>query len=94
MVSVRSLFCFLKNAIKGWKRVERRLTPGFVGREVTKLMLDLYPDLRLITTDIIEPPRFIDDEQRLRVVKADLGDEKQIESLFEGEEVGGLIALQ
>lgn len=57
-------------------------------------MLDLYPDLRIITTDIVEPPRVIDDEKRLRVVKADLGDEKQIEGLFEGEEVGGLIALQ
>lgn len=71
-----------------------KLTTGFVGREVTGLMLDLYPDLRIITTDIVEPPRVIDDEKRLRVVKADLGDEKQIEDLFEGEEVGGLIALQ
>lgn len=70
------------------------LTAGFVGREVTKLMLDLYPKLRLITTDIVEPPRFIEDEKRLRVVKADLGDVKQIEGLFKGEKVGGLIALQ
>lgn len=57
-------------------------------------MLDLYPNLRIITTDIVEPPRVIDDEKRLKVVKADLGDEKQVEALFEGEEVGGLIALQ
>lgn len=65
---------------------------GFVGREVTKLMLELYPTLRIITTDILEPPRFTDDS-RLRCVKADLGDEAQIESLFAGEKVGGLIAL-
>ncbi|BEJ11115.1 hypothetical protein CspHIS471_0105370 [Cutaneotrichosporon sp. HIS471] len=65
---------------------------GFVGREVTQLMLDLYPTLRIITTDIIEPPRLTDDP-RLRVVKADLGDTAQIEALFEGEKVGGLIAL-
>lgn len=66
---------------------------GFVGREVTKLMLDLYPTLRIIATDIVEPPRATADK-RLRVVKADLGDEAQIAGLFEGEEVGGLIALQ
>lgn len=70
------------------------LTTGFVGREVTKLMLDLFPKLRIITTDIVEPPRIIEDDKRLHVVKADLGDEAQIEALFKGEEVGGLIALQ
>lgn len=57
-------------------------------------MLELFPTLRIITTDIVEPPRFIEDEKRLRVVKADLGDEAQIKGLFEGEKVGGLIALQ
>lgn len=57
-------------------------------------MLDLFPKLRIITTDIIEPPRFIDDEKRLRVVKADLGNPEEIEGLFKGEKVGGLIALQ
>lgn len=65
---------------------------GFVGREITKLMLELYPKLRIITTDIVEPPRLTEDS-RLRVVKADLGKETDIESLFKDEKVGGLIAL-
>lgn len=60
---------------------------------MTKLLLDLYPTLRIITTDIIEPPRLTSDS-RLRVVQADLGQPGAIEGLFEGEEVGGVIALQ
>lgn len=60
---------------------------------MTKLLLDLYPTLRIITTDVIEPPRLTSDS-RLRVVQADLGQPGAIEGLFEGEEVGGVIALQ
>lgn len=61
---------------------------------MTQLLLDQFPKLRIITTDIIEPPRLIDDEKRLKVVKCDLGDMKQVEALFEGEKIGGIFALQ
>ncbi|KAL1405533.1 hypothetical protein Q8F55_009171 [Vanrija albida] len=66
---------------------------GFVGREVTKLLLELYPSLRVITTDIVEPPRYVDDEKRLRVVQADLGKPDELAKLFEGEKIGGVFAL-
>ncbi len=46
---------------------------GYVGQELTKLLLTLYPGLRLVTTDMNTPPTFVDDTTRLRVVKADLG---------------------
>lgn len=57
-------------------------------------MLERFPSLRIITTDIIEPPTFTSDKSRLRVVKADLGDASQLKSLFEGETIGGVFALQ
>lgn len=60
---------------------------------MTQLLLDLFPELRIITTDIVEPPKLTDDE-RLKVVKCDLGDIKQVEALFEGEKIGGIFALQ
>jgi hypothetical protein len=66
---------------------------GFVGREITKLLLDLDPTLRIITTDVITPPQLTTDS-RLKVVQADLGDVAAIEGLFKNEEVGGIIALQ
>jgi len=66
---------------------------GFVGAQLTQLLLDLFPKLRIITTDIIEPPKLTSDE-RLKVVKCDLGDIKQVEGLFEGEKIGGVFALQ
>jgi hypothetical protein len=50
--------------------------------------------LRIITTDIVEPPKLIDDAKRLKVVKADLGDLSQVKKLFEGETIGGVYALQ
>lgn len=56
-------------------------------------MLELYPKLRIITTDVVEPPRFTDDP-RLRVVKADLGKPEALKELFDGEKIGGVIALQ
>jgi nucleoside-diphosphate-sugar epimerase len=67
---------------------------GFVGQQLTSLLLELFPSLRIITTDIVEPPRSIDDEKRLKVVKADLGDLSQVKKLFEGETIGGVYALQ
>ena len=66
---------------------------GFVGAQLTQLFLDLFPKLRIITTDIVEPPKLTSDE-RLRTVKCDLGDSKQVEGLFEGEKIGGVFALQ
>ncbi|WVF71767.1 hypothetical protein IAT40_006575 [Kwoniella sp. CBS 6097] len=67
---------------------------GFVGQQLVKLLLSLYPSVRLITTDIVQPPNHgIDDEKRLKSVKADLGDKAQLEALFEGEKVGGVFAL-
>jgi hypothetical protein len=66
---------------------------GFVGAQLTQLLLDLFPKLRITTTDIVEPPKLTSDE-RLKVVKCDLGDIKQVEALFEGEKIGGVFALQ
>lgn len=66
---------------------------GFVGAQLTQLLLDLFPKLKIITTDIVEPPRLTSDE-RLKVVKADLGDVNQVKALFEGEKIGGIFALQ
>jgi hypothetical protein len=66
---------------------------GFVGAQLTQLLLDLFPKLRIITTDIVEPPKLTSDK-RLKVVKCDLGDVKQVEALFEGEKIGGVFALQ
>lgn len=79
---------------RGVARAPLTLAPGFVGREVTKLLLELYPNLRIITTDIVAPPRYVDDEKRLRVVQADLGKAEDLAKLFEGEKVGGVFALQ
>jgi hypothetical protein len=70
-----------------------KLMIGFVGAQLTQLLLDLFPKLRIITTDIVEPPKLTSDE-RLKVVKCDLGDLKQVEGLFEGEKIGGVFALQ
>ncbi|ORX36914.1 hypothetical protein BD324DRAFT_591288 [Kockovaella imperatae] len=66
---------------------------GFVGQELVKLLLELFPDVKLIATDIIEPPRLIDDEKRFKAIKADLGHTSQVEALFEGEQIGGVFAL-
>lgn len=71
----------------------KALITGFVGAQLTQLLLDLFPKLRIITTDIVEPPKLTSDG-RLRVVKCDLGDIKQVEGLFEGEKIGGVFALQ
>lgn len=67
--------------------------PGFVGAQLTQLLLDLFPKLKIITTDIVEPPKLTSDA-RLRVVKADLGNVSEVKQLFEGEKIGGIFALQ
>lgn len=68
--------------------------PGFVGQKLVELLLELDPKLKIIATDVVQPPAPIKDESRLRVVKADLGDPKEVKALFEGEKVGGIFALQ
>lgn len=67
------------------------VTSGFVGAQLTQLLLDLFPKLNIITTDIIEPSQT---DKRVKAVKADLGDVKQVEGLFEGQKIGGIFALQ
>ncbi|EIW68076.1 NAD-dependent epimerase/dehydratase [Tremella mesenterica] len=67
---------------------------GFVGQQLTQLLLQLYPSIRLITVDINVPPTYgITDSNKLKSVKADLGDLDQVKSLFEGETIGGVFAL-
>ena len=68
--------------------------PGFVGQQLTRLLLQLFPNVKLITTDIVAPPAFVNDASRLRVVEADLGDINQLKGLFENETIGGVFALQ
>lgn len=68
---------------------------GFVGRELTQLILDSFSDVSLITTDIQAPPTFgITDVNRLRPIAADLSDAKQIEELLAGQRVQAVFALQ
>ncbi|KAL7421499.1 hypothetical protein Q5752_003268 [Cryptotrichosporon argae] len=64
---------------------------GFVGQKLTALLLDLYPALRIITTDLHAPPRL--DDARQVCVGADLGKPAEVARLFEGETVGGVFAL-
>ncbi|WWD02683.1 hypothetical protein V865_000724 [Kwoniella europaea PYCC6329] len=67
---------------------------GFVGQKLVLLLLKLYPNLRIIATDIIEPPNHgITDTKRLRNVKADLGKPDELKGVFDGEKVGGVFAL-
>lgn len=76
---------------------EAELTiPGFVGQKLTQLLLKLAPKhVKLITTDVVEPPNHGEtDTNRLKVVKADLGKPEVVKSLFEGEKVGIVYALQ
>jgi len=43
----------------------------------------------------VEPPNFgVTDTGKLKTVKADLGDVSQVRALFDGEEIGGVYALQ
>ena len=68
---------------------------GFVGRELALLLMHLYPKLKLITTDIVMPPTLgVEDTQRLKPVKADLGNVEEVKGLFKGEKIGGVFALQ
>ncbi|ORY32634.1 hypothetical protein BCR39DRAFT_523291 [Naematelia encephala] len=66
---------------------------GFVGQKLAQLLLDLFPSIKVITTDIVQPPSLSDDPKRFKAVKADLGDSAQVEGLFHGEVIGGVFAL-
>lgn len=66
-----------------------------MGQKLVLLLLEQFPKLKIIATDIVEPPTHgITDSGRLRVVKANLGKEEEVKGLFEGEQVGGVFALQ
>ncbi|KIR55878.1 NAD-dependent epimerase/dehydratase [Cryptococcus gattii Ru294] len=67
---------------------------GFVGQQLVKLLLELHPTVKLITTDIVQPPNHgVTDTNRLRSVKADLGRQEEIDGLLKGETIGGVFAL-
>lgn len=68
---------------------------GFVGQQLTELLLKHQPNVKYITTDIVQPPNLgVTDTSKLHPIKADLGDMKQVKDLFEGEDIGGVFALQ
>lgn len=70
-------------------------TKGFVGQQLVKLLLELHPTVKLITTDIVQPPNHgVTDTSRLRSVKADLGKQVEIDGLLKDETIGGVFALQ
>ncbi|WVQ82275.1 hypothetical protein IAT38_004403 [Cryptococcus sp. DSM 104549] len=67
---------------------------GFVGQQLVQLLLKLFPSVKLITTDIVEPPNHgVTDSKRLTCIKADLGKIDEVKALFEGETIGGVFAL-
>lgn len=71
------------------------LTQLHAGRELTQLLLEDAPAIRLITTDIREPPKYgVEEESRLVVVAADLGNKEDVEKLFSYGQVDGVYALQ
>lgn len=68
---------------------------GFVGRELVRLLLDKFPDVSLIATDVGVPPNHgITDSARLTCVAANLCDKKEVEGLFAGKQVQAVFALQ
>ncbi len=67
---------------------------GFVGQKLTQLLLQYAPNVKLLLTDVVQPPTFGQDESRVKAVKADLGDVSAVKALFEGENIGLVYALQ
>lgn len=65
---------------------------GYVGQELTKLILSTNPEVELITTDISAPHNH--GSERVKPVAADLSDVKQVEGLLEGKRVQAVFALQ
>ncbi|WWC61570.1 uncharacterized protein I303_104154 [Kwoniella dejecticola CBS 10117] len=67
---------------------------GFVGQKLVIQLLNLYPNIKVIATDIVEPPNHgITDKAKLRTIKADLGKPAELAGIFEGEKIGGFFAL-
>ena len=68
---------------------------GFVGRELVRLLLDKFPDVSLIATDVGVPPNHgVTALARLTCVAANLCDKKEVEGLFAGKQVQAVFALQ
>jgi nucleoside-diphosphate-sugar epimerase len=68
---------------------------GFVGRELVRLLLDRFPDVSLIATDVGTPPDYgISDKNRLLCVAANLCDKNEVEQLFDGKRIQAVFALQ
>lgn len=68
---------------------------GFVGRELVRLLLDRFPDVSLIATDVGTPPDHdIADKNRLLCVAANLCDKSEVEKLFDGKRIQAVFALQ
>jgi nucleoside-diphosphate-sugar epimerase len=68
---------------------------GFVGRELVQLLLNRFPDISLIATDVGTPPGHgVTDENRLLCVAANLCDKTEVEKLFEGKRIQAVFALQ
>lgn len=68
---------------------------GFVGRELVQLLLDRFPDVSLIATDVGAPPDHgVTDKNRLICVAANLCDKSEVEKLFEGKRIQAVFALQ
>lgn len=68
---------------------------GFVGRELVRLLLDRFPDVSLIATDVGTPPDYeIFDKNRLLCVAANLCDKNEVEQLFDGKRIQAVFALQ
>lgn len=71
------------------------IQPGFVGQKLAQLLLTHAPNIKLLLTDVVQPPTFgISDESKVKAVKADLGSMDAVKSLFQGEKVGIIYALQ
>ncbi|KAJ9094827.1 hypothetical protein QFC20_006805 [Naganishia adeliensis] len=67
---------------------------GFVGRELVRLLLDRFPDVSLIATDVGAPPDHgIADKNRLLCVAANLCDKSEVEKLFYGKRIQAVFAL-
>jgi hypothetical protein len=66
---------------------------GFVGQELLRTLLELYPNLSIIATDIRPPSIPNNEHDRVTSLAADLGDESSLASLFEGKKVDGVFAL-
>lgn len=67
---------------------------GFLGRLLSRHLLQAYPKLVVIATDIVQPPSQdgVSDDRLIRT-KADLGKREEVEGLFAKRDVQGVFAL-